>query len=350
MLTRDEPDPTTVASVEVSVVIVSFNVQNLLLRCLASLDKALGSLSHEILVVDNASTDGSPAAVKHLHPGVSVTESRVNRGFSAANNLGMSAASGSFLLLLNPDTEVEVSSITSMLAFLKAHPDVGIVGPKLIKPDGSIQSSRRRFPSLATAVIESTIVQRWWPRSRLLDSYYVADRPNVTQDVDWLVGACLLVRRSVIDAIGGFDERFFMYSEELDLCRRAREAGWRIAYVADAEVVHHEGRSSEQNVVQRSLIFNESKASYFEKYRGHSVGQALRFVLLGSTAVDLLGEALKLLLRHRPELRERRVANLSRIALGQLRLLCGADPSISGVERAIRHRHHSLLRDAEPLG
>jgi GT2 family glycosyltransferase len=303
--------------IDVSVVVVSYNVRSMLLRCLESVDVALAGVPHEVVVVDNASRDGSPTAVREGFPRARIIESPVNNGFGKANNLAIQQTIGEFVFFLNPDTQVDPAALKKLLDYIRARPNVGIAGPRLLYPTGVDQPSRRRFPTPLTAVVESTIVQQWLPRNALLDRYYLNDRSDVTQDVDWLVGACLLVRRSVLNLIGGFDERFFMYSEELDLCRRAREAGWRIAYVGDAEVTHYEGASSEQNLEQRSKLFNESKARYFEKYHGEAIGRALRLVLLTSTALDLGIEAGKLLLGHRAKLRRSRIASLARVAVHQ---------------------------------
>jgi len=213
-------------------------------------------------------------------------------------------------------------ALATMLSYLEANPGVGAVGPRLLYPDGVTQSSRRRFPTPVTALVESTLVQRWWPDSPVLRSYYLEDRsPDQIQDVDWLTGACLLARGEAIRSIGGFDERFFMYSEELDLGRRLRDSGWRIVYLPAARVVHHEGRSSELNPARRAQDFNESKCRYFEKHHGAAVGRALRVFLLANATIDLTEETIKLALRHRPELRRKRVRNLAKVVLYQWRHL-----------------------------
>ena len=153
------------------------------------------------------------------------------------------------------------------MAYLDAHPDVGVVGPQLLNADGTVQSSRRRFPTLATAFFESTWLERLAPR-RLLDRYYVLDRPDgETSDVDWVVGAALMVRQSVVQQVGALDAAYFMYSEELDWCRRIRDAGWRVVYLPAAQVVHHYGKSSEQAVTARHINFQRAAALY-RKYHG----------------------------------------------------------------------------------
>jgi len=204
---------------DVTVVIVSWNVRRLLERCLSSLLAASerSSLSCTIIVVDNASTDGSADMVRQRFPGVQLVASDANLGFSRGNNLGIARSKSQYVLLLNPDTEVVGDALSMMVAYLEHHDDVGALGPRLVFPDGRTQSSRRRFPTLATVFLESTLLQQWFPRSAVLSRYYVLDRgDDEVQDVDWLVGACLLIRRQVWEQVGPLDEAFFMYSEELD--------------------------------------------------------------------------------------------------------------------------------------
>jgi N-acetylglucosaminyl-diphospho-decaprenol L-rhamnosyltransferase len=227
-------------------------------------------------------------------------------------------------MFLNPDAELDSGALAELTTSLWSESDVGVVGPHLVFPDGTTQPSRRRFPNIPLALVESTSLQQLWPRFPGLDHYYVRDRSDaVRQDVDWLVGACLLARRAVLEDVGGFDERFFMYSEELDWCRRVRAAGWRVLYCPTARVIHREGQSSEQNLARRARTFQESKARYFEKYYGHAVGRALRLYLLGLTIIDLLLEGAKLAAGHRPELRRQRVVALGSLAREQWRRLPG---------------------------
>jgi hypothetical protein len=209
---------------------------------------------------------------------------------------------------LNPDTELVGHALATMVAFADEHVDVGVVGPQLLSPDGSVQSSRRRFPSLAMAFFESTWVQPYAPR-RLLEWYYVSDQPDdAVQDVDWLTGAALMARREAIEQVGPMDEGFFMYSEELDWCRRFREAGWRIVYLPAAQVIHHEGKSSEQVLPVRHIHFQTSKIRYFRKYHGRAAAGALRLFLLGNYVWQLGVEGVKWLVGHRRTLRAGRIA------------------------------------------
>lgn len=337
------------SELDVSVVIVSYNVRDLLRRCLASIDRGATDVSYEVIVVDNASSDGSVDTVRQEFPDVVVVENATNPGYGGGVNLGAQFARGRYLLTLNPDTEVEVGAIGLLTHSLELEADLAIVGPRLRYPDGSIQSSRRRFPTPLTALVESPVIQRWWPRSPVLTRYYLQDVSDTSQNVDWLVGACLLIRRPVFEQLGGFDERFVMYSEELDLCRRVRGAGWHIRYEPTAEVIHHEGRSSEQNLARRARQFNESKCRYFDKYFGPRVGMALRVALLANTGFDLAEETAKLAVGHRPALRRQRIRALLSVATDQLTRLVGtlisptwSIPNVLGISSL-----HSTVENSE---
>ncbi len=293
---------------DLSIIIVNWNVRDLLRRCLHSILARPHPCSLEVIVVDNGSTDGSAEMVRTEFPQVCLIANPDNRGFTAANNQGLTVARGRYVLLLNPDTEVVGDALETMVTFADAHSDVGVVGPQLLNPDGTVQSSRRRFPTLATALFESTWLQPYAPR-RLLARYYVLDRPDdEVQDVDWVTGAALMARREAVEQVGPLDEGFFMYSEELDWCRRFRAAGWRVVYLPTARVIHHEGKSSEQVLPARHIHFQTSKIRYFRKYHGLAAAEVLRLVLLGNYLWQIGLEGAKWLLGHRRSLRAERIA------------------------------------------
>ncbi|MCS6910188.1 MAG: glycosyltransferase family 2 protein [Anaerolineales bacterium] len=288
-----------------SVIIVSWNVRELLRACLHSLP--LNDPQTEVIVVDSASSDGSAAIVRDEFPSVRLIASEVNLGYSRGNNLGLKHARGDYLLVLNPDTEVVGDALSVMCAYMDTHPQVGVLGPQLVYADGVPQSTRRRFPTLLTALFESTWLQPLAPRS-VLDRYYARDLPaEQPAEVDWLVGAALLLRREAYQQVGGFDEGFFMYSEELDLCRRMKAANWKVVHLPAARILHHEARSSAQVPAATHIRFNTSKIRYFCKYHGVTVAEALRLYLLANFAVQLALEWTKGLLGHKRELRAQRV-------------------------------------------
>lgn len=290
-----------------SVIIVSWNVSDLLLRALASLYEH-GDEEIEVIVIDNASTDDTVRQITTHFPQVHLIVNAVNRGFTASNNQGIAIAQGDFLLLLNPDTEIRVDALQTMLRAMQAHTEVGLIGPKLLNPDGSVQSSRRRFPTLPILFLESTWLQGLAPR-RQLARYYMEDQPDtVYHPVDWVTGAAMLARRAVVEQVGGLDEGFFMYSEELDWCRRIHDAGWVVAYAPEAHIVHYGGKSSEQVTPARHIYFQSSKIRYTRKYHGAWVAGLLRIWLLAQYGWQLGLEGLKWLIGHRRPLRAHRVA------------------------------------------
>lgn len=297
----------TEAMVDLSIVIVNWNVGQLLADCLRSIEQQLERVDLEVIVVDSGSSDGSPAMVQEAFPWVILLDCGENVGFPKGNNLGLAISRGRHVLLLNPDTVVLDDALQVMMDYLDAHPEVGLVGGQLLNVDGSVQSSRRRFPTLSTAVLESTWLEPYAPRS-LLARYTMADAPeDQTTEVDWLVGACLMARREAVAQVGLMDEGYFMYSEELDWCRRFKTAGWRIVYLPEARIIHYVGKSSEQAVTRRHVNFQRAKLRYFYKFHGAAAGRLLRLVLILNYAWQLKLEAVKYLLGHKRALRKQRV-------------------------------------------
>ncbi len=297
---------------DLSIVIVNWNVRELLKRCLRSIISNLqlptSNSQIKVIVVDNASSDGSVAMMEEEFPQVQLIANSENVGFTVGNNQGIAASRGRYILLLNPDTEIVGDALTTMVEYLDDHPQVGALGPQLLNPNGSIQSSRRRFPTLATAFLESTILQQWFPRNRATRHYYITDRPDdEVQEVDWVTGACLLVRRETVEQVGLLDEGFFMYSEELDWCRRMKAQGWKVIYLPTARVVHHGAQSSEQVKSFQHIQFQRSKIRYFRKHHGPWQAEVLRLFVLATYLYQLIVEALKWLVGHRRQMRAARV-------------------------------------------
>jgi GT2 family glycosyltransferase len=293
---------------DLSIIIVNWNVKELLRPCLESVLAAPG-LTTEIIVVDSASTDGSPEIVRAEFPQVRLIASPENLGYARGNNVGAAAALGRYLFLLNPDTVVQTEALPRLVAYLDAHPTVGAVGPQLLWPDGTIQSSRRCFPTLGTLFWESTLLEQWFPGNRYARRYRLVETPAYqTQQVDWVVGAAILIRREAWQQVGPIDETFFMYFEETDWCRRAALAGWATHYLPAAQVIHYEGKSSQQVVADRTLRFQHSKLRYTQKYFGRGWAVLLRLFLWATFAIQWLEEGLKWLTGHRRPLRRERLA------------------------------------------
>jgi GT2 family glycosyltransferase len=311
------PDPTLAVS------IVNYRTPDLLMRCLAALEveRADWGEALAVTVTDNASDDGSVEMVEQRFPWVRVIRNTANVGFGRAHNQALAGSTATWLLVLNSDATVAPGSLRTLADYLAGNPDVAVVGPRLRYPNGQVQPSRRRFPTFATFFLESTQLQRYSPDNAVLRRYYVADRSDdEVQDVDWLVGACLLVRAEAAAQVGLFDERFFLYSEEVDWCRRFRAAGWRVAYLPTAEVTHVEGASSERRLGVRDKEFQTSKLRYVRKWHGPRAATAVRAFLAAQYTLQLAEEGGKLALGSRVAERRARLSVLS----GSLRhLLAG---------------------------
>jgi len=251
----------------ISAVIVSFNTRELTLKCLQTLRAELDGLSAEILVVDNGSTDESVEAVRESFPEVHVIENGRNTGFGAANNVAMLQSRGRYLLLLNSDAFPRPGAIRTLIAHLDQHPEVGIVGPRLLNEDGSLQPSCFRFPSPLQAWLENLWLSACFGHESALGDYRRWTH-NSERRVEWIVGACMLLRREVFTEVGGFDERFFMYAEETDWQKRVRDAGWEVSFTPAAEVTHLGGASGASERARINRQFFESLDQYQRKHHG----------------------------------------------------------------------------------
>jgi hypothetical protein len=307
-------------TIDLSIIIVSWNVADLLDACLRSIAASPAhDYTFETIVVDSASGDDTVARVRRDHTGVTSLPQRENLGYTRCNNIGLAAARGRHLLLLNPDTEIIGDALAQMVAYLDAHPEVGFVGPHTLNTDGSTQSSRRRFPTRPLAFLESTWLQPLAPRA-LLDAYYtVGPADDAIIPVDWMQGSALMARREVYAQIGGLDERYVMFYEELDWCRRGRMAGWGATYLGTAQIIHHGGKSTEQVGARKHIYFNESKLRYFGTYYGRGFALALRLFLLSSFSWQVAKEALRWLMGSQRAMRRQRVDTYLQVLRSGLR-------------------------------
>lgn len=292
---------------DLSIIIVSWNVKDFLAACLTSIQANTAALDYEVIVVDSASTDGSVEMLRSQFAWVKLLPQADNVGFTKGNNIGLKTAQGRYVLLLNPDTEVIGDALVQMVRYLDAHPDVGIVGPRTLNTDGSPQSTRRRFPTILTAMFDSTWLAPFAPR-RILDAYYARDVAETeTADVDWVQGSALMTRRAIYEQVGGLDERYTMFSEELDWCKRIRSAGWRTIYLGTAKIVHHGGKSTDQVHALKHIYFQQSKIRYFAKFHGTLAAAWVRIFLIANYVEQIAVEAGKELLGHKSDLRRERV-------------------------------------------
>ncbi len=260
------------ASVDVTVSIVNWNTRDELRECLESV---LGQerVSLEVIVVDNASSDGSAEMVRREFAGrVTLIANAENRGFGAAHNQAIAASHGRYVLLLNPDCRILGTDVLArMTAYMDGHTDIGILGPKVLYPNGGIQFSARRFPTMLAASFRHTPLGRLFPKNRFVRRYLMTDFDHShTADVDWLSGAALMIRRETFEQIGLLDERFFIYVEDMDWCRRAHDAGWRVVYHPEVAVSHRIGAASDQKVEPMIHEHRKSMFRYFLKYNAKS--------------------------------------------------------------------------------
>jgi GT2 family glycosyltransferase len=267
---------------DVSVVIVSYESRALLARCLAALAAdAARTATCEVIVVDQASHDGTADWLAGEHPGVRVVALPQNVGFGAGNNRGAALASGRWLLLLNSDAFVRPGAIDELVRFAESTPAAGVVGPRLLWPDGRLQRSCRRFPTVFRIATEYLYLRKIAPRSRILNGFYYGEfAHDEACRVDWVTGACLMLRRELFEQLGGFDEAFFLYSEEVDLLYRARQLGADTWFDPGAEVEHEwggtAGRSSALTLEEQA----RSHVRYLDKHASRATAKRARGVLL----------------------------------------------------------------------
>jgi GT2 family glycosyltransferase len=253
---------------KISIIIVSWNVKSDLLNCLSSIKINKPHCSFEQIVVDNNSNDGTANIIKQQFPEVIFIENNENKGFSKANNQGIQRATGEYIFLLNPDTIVHPDALNILVDFLDKNPEAGACGPKLLNADGTIQPSVRRFPTFRGILYAHTFFRLMGLFRSQYKEWMMKDfNCDKQRNVEQIMGAAMMIRRSVIDTVGGMDENFFMYFEEVDLCYRIKEAGKQIVFLPDAIITHLGGRSSSQNPLRRVMML-KSMMLFFRKHRG----------------------------------------------------------------------------------
>jgi GT2 family glycosyltransferase len=255
----------------ISVITVSWNTRDLLRNCLQSLLKELEGVDAEVFLVDNDSADQSAAMVEKEFPQIRLIANDSNRGFAAANNQALALASGEFILLLNPDTVVHPGAIKTLLGFMQTHARAAIVAPQLLESNGAVQRSCRQFPTFLGMLYELLGLSKIFPDQAKFRQYKMLDwNHDDERQVDQPEGACLLLRRAVIEEVGVLDEGFFMLFEEVDWCYRIKEKGWQIWFTPSAQVTHHYGQSIKQ--VKTKMILSSHRGLYrfwHKHYRGN---------------------------------------------------------------------------------
>jgi len=264
-------------SMDLSIIILNYNSKDYLLPCIKGITEHTADLEYEIIVVDNASTDSSINYIERKilprFSQVKLVKAKTNGGYAAGNNLGIKASSGHYLVIMNPDIVIWDNSLKQMVDFMDAKRAVGIAGPRLLSPDGSLQYACYSWPTPQVLLYRRTVLGRFGFAERAIDKFLLKDWDHLdSRPVDWLQGSCVIVRREALLQVGLMDERYFLYAEDMDWCRRFWQQGWEVWYLAPIELIHYHQRASAKDSVWQSL-FNKmswvhlaSSIKYFRKW------------------------------------------------------------------------------------
>lgn len=268
---------------KLSIVILCWNDRKVICDCLESIFAGTRSVDLEVIVSDNGSTDGSPELVRCKYPSVRILENRANLGFGKGNNVGIRASNGEYVLILNPDTIVHESSLDRLIEVAEQHPEAGAFGCRVLNRDGSYQRSARPFPS----VRGDWMAALWlWPLAYVSDAFmpdeYIGWKGDTERMVDWQSGCCVMFRGKLLKELGGFDEQFFYHCEEVDLCRRARNAGYPVLFTPVATITHLGGQSVSRFPIRFALEKQRSRYRYFFKHHGALGARQSRWAAMAS--------------------------------------------------------------------
>ena len=290
--------PLTVERPEISAIIVSWNAKHYLLDCLRSMKGRSAGKRIEIIVVDNASTDGSPEAVEREFPGVKLIRNETNKGFAAANNIGIEQSTGKYICLINSDVWVLENCLERLGDYMDSHPSIGMLGPKILNPDRTLQVSCRRFPGLWNNFCPACGMSKVFGENRFFGGEHMFFfKHNVVRRVHALVGCFLMVRRDALDDVGLLDERFFMYVEDIDWCRRFWAAGWEVVFFPNAQAIHHRGGSSANAPAKFAMEQEHAKLQYWRKYHGAPSRSAILIIIAMTHALRIGAGILFLLIQ-----------------------------------------------------
>jgi hypothetical protein len=282
---------------DLSTVIVNYKSRRVLIDCLASLEMDAADYEHETVVVDNDPSAGALEEIARRFPKVRGIANTENVGFARAINQGIAATTGAYVMVLNPDCFIEHGSLAALIGYLRAHPRTGVVGPRMIGRDGKLQYSARAFPDPLTFLFNRySLLTRLFPGNPYSRRYLLSDWDHASvRPVDWLSGACLMVRRTAIDQVGPLDEAYFMFNEDVDWCRRMKQGGWEVVYVPEA-MIHHDIGASRRRVAAKVIVErHRGMIHYFHKYHpSHPVVTFLADTLIQLRAgVMLAANAIK---------------------------------------------------------
>ncbi len=265
---------------DVSIIIVNWNTRELLQVCLASICEQTRDIDYEIIVVDNASIDGSSEMVKKSFPQVTLIENPENRGFAIANNQGIEAANGRYVLLLNTDTVILDNAIAKTVEFADSHPEAAVVGCKVLNPDKTLQPTCFMFPSILNMLLSASYLYKLFRKSKFFGRELMTwwDRSD-TREVDVATGCYMLVRREAIDQVGVLDKRYFIYTEETDWCYRFKKNGWKILFTPEPQIIHYGGQTTEQMSEKFRLQLSGSMLIFMKLHRSKLTFTFARFLI-----------------------------------------------------------------------
>lgn len=274
---------------DLSIIIVNWNSLDFTIDCVTSISECVRDLDYEVIVIDNASSDGLCLPLKEMYPAIRFIRSDENVGFARANNIGAAASKGGSILFLNPDTKVLKNAVQEMVLELMKCSEAGAVGCRLLNPDLTVQTSCvQRFPTILNQIFGLGFLQRF-RLTAALSGLRVSDSEEASSDVEVVSGACLMVKRDAFNNVGGFSAEYFMYAEEADLCYKLRRAGWKVRFVGDAQIVHYGGQSTKKLVhTSAEIMMRDSVFRLLRKFRGGPYARAYRVGLLLSAIVRLI--------------------------------------------------------------
>ncbi len=272
---------------ELSIIIVNYNVKYFLEQCLYSVQKAIASINAEVIVVDNASSDDSMTYLPQRFPLVKFIANKYNSGYAKANNIGLQQASGKYILFLNPDTIIPEDSLQRCLHFMEQHPRAGALGIRMVNGHGHyLKESKRGFPSPLTSLYKIAGLTALFPKSKIFAKYYHGHLDeNQDQEVDVLSGAFFLTKKEVLEKTGSFDERFFMYAEDIDLSYRIQQAGYKNYYFAGSQIVHFKGESTNKESLRYTKLFYKAMSQFVKKH--YSGSRSFLYVIVIHLAIAL---------------------------------------------------------------
>jgi hypothetical protein len=285
--------------IDLSISIVNYNNRDYLKDCLDSIYSGTVQTRIEVIVVDNGSTDSSTEVVRQHFPEVKIIENHDNRGFVIANNQGIRASQGRYVLSLNNDTLIENGTLDGLVRFMEEHPDVGACGPKVLNQDGTLQQQcRRGFPTIRSSLSYFLKLHRLFPNNECFGRYLMTHLDeDKTGEVDSVSGCCMMVRRDVIEKVGILDENFIMYGDDLDWCYRIKQAGWKVYYTPHVRITHLGGKSSRKSSYRCTLLFYHAMVIFYRKHYAQDRNCILNSIVCGGiyskAAAALLINALR---------------------------------------------------------